>query len=66
PVTVSIGLACMAAGSSLSLDALIQHADEALYQAKNEGRNRTVAAKIQDRCSSDHPAGRSGEPHDSC
>ncbi len=65
PVTVSIGLACMAAGSSLSLDALIQHADEALYQAKNEGRNRTVAARIPDGRSSDHPAGRSGEPHDS-
>ncbi|MCB1980424.1 MAG: GGDEF domain-containing protein [Burkholderiaceae bacterium] len=65
PVTVSIGLACMAAGSPLGLDALIQHADQALYQAKNEGRNRTVAAKVPDEPSSDRPAGRSGEPHDS-
>ena len=45
-VTASIGLACMAAESTLSVDALLQHADDALYQAKHQGRNRTVVAKI--------------------
>ncbi|MEY4765630.1 MAG: hypothetical protein RI907_2303, partial [Pseudomonadota bacterium] len=42
-VTLSMG-ACSAqpALTALSPDALVQHADEALYQAKQQGRNRCV------------------------
>lgn len=39
-VTVSIGLAVC--GAEDSLESLLKRADEALYQAKNEGRNRSV------------------------
>jgi two-component system cell cycle response regulator len=42
PVTVSIGLAVTAPGEGL--DALLKRADDALYAAKNGGRNRVVAA----------------------
>ena len=41
-VTVSAGVALAVAGSHRSLAGTIQTADEALYQAKREGRNRTV------------------------
>jgi diguanylate cyclase (GGDEF)-like protein len=41
-VTVSAGVALAVAGSNRSLAGTIQTADEALYQAKREGRNRTV------------------------
>ena len=41
--TVSIGLAT-ASRNETSLDALIQRADEALYQAKHQGRNQVVEA----------------------
>jgi len=40
--TVSIGVAVCSAGDEVSLDAAIARADEALYRAKNEGRNRVV------------------------
>lgn len=46
PVTASIGLACPPAGCAVALDDLLRHADLALYQAKREGRNRTVAAEV--------------------
>ena len=39
PVTVSVGLAMLDAASADSA-ALLQHADEALYRAKDKGRNR--------------------------
>ncbi|MEP6504934.1 MAG: diguanylate cyclase [Betaproteobacteria bacterium] len=42
-VTVSIGVAAVAAGCD-GLDALIAQADDALYNAKNAGRNRTRVA----------------------
>lgn len=42
-VTVSIGLAEFR-GESDSVDALVKRADQALYSAKNCGRNRVVAA----------------------
>lgn len=42
-ITVSIGVATGVAGRT-GLDALLKNADEALYRAKNEGRNRVVAA----------------------
>jgi diguanylate cyclase (GGDEF)-like protein len=43
-VTISTGLAC-AAESGETLQGLLTRADEALYQAKAEGRNRVVASK---------------------
>jgi diguanylate cyclase (GGDEF)-like protein len=42
-VTVSIGVAAVAAGSG-DIDALVAQADQALYTAKNAGRNRTRVA----------------------
>jgi diguanylate cyclase (GGDEF)-like protein len=42
--TISIGIASASPGSDESRDALIARADEALYQAKREGRNRTIVA----------------------
>ncbi len=43
PITVSIGIAG-SLGSGDSADALLRRADQALYNAKNSGRNRVVAA----------------------
>lgn len=42
PVTISIGLA---AAPPYELDTLLANADEALYRAKREGRNRLVLAR---------------------
>ncbi|MCA3585646.1 MAG: PleD family two-component system response regulator [Methylocystis sp.] len=42
PVTVSIGVAGARAGRTTS-DALLKRADEALYRAKRDGRNKVVA-----------------------
>ena len=44
-VTISTGLAT-ADNPDESLDAIIQRADQALYQAKADGRNRVVAARF--------------------
>ncbi|AFZ58666.1 diguanylate cyclase [Anabaena cylindrica FACHB-243] len=41
-ITVSIGVANYNLGDQ-SIDTIIQRADEALYRAKNQGRNRTIA-----------------------
>lgn len=43
--TVSIGLATFTA-ADMSLDMLLHHADEALYEAKDAGRNRIVAHSV--------------------
>lgn len=48
-VTVSLGVACKIPHSELSVDSLIAEADEALYQAKNQGRNCTVIAEFPSR-----------------
>ena len=47
PVTVSIGAAAGVAGA-IGLDALLKSADEAVYRAKNSGKNRDVAADDAD------------------
>jgi diguanylate cyclase (GGDEF)-like protein len=41
-LTVSIGVAIVTPGTERSLAGVVQLADEALYQAKEEGRNRVV------------------------
>jgi diguanylate cyclase (GGDEF)-like protein len=43
-VTISIGVAGMDGVEARNVDDLIRHADGALYRAKEEGRNRVVAA----------------------
>lgn len=42
-VTVSIGASTHAGGKTTTCDVLLQQADRALYQAKQDGRNRVVA-----------------------
>jgi two-component system, cell cycle response regulator len=42
-VTVSIGLAAIQAGDESAAE-IMKRADVALYRAKNEGRNRVIAA----------------------
>jgi diguanylate cyclase (GGDEF)-like protein/PAS domain S-box-containing protein len=41
-VTISVGVASVVPRDGMLPDELIRHADEALYRAKKEGRNRTV------------------------
>ncbi|MDD2699783.1 MAG: GGDEF domain-containing protein [Sideroxydans sp.] len=43
-VTISIGVACCATDQKRDLKSLLAEADAALYQAKQEGRNRVVCA----------------------
>jgi diguanylate cyclase (GGDEF)-like protein len=47
-VTVSVGVALARAGSTRSLNGANQTADEALYQAKREGRNRVIFKDTND------------------
>jgi two-component system cell cycle response regulator len=42
-VTVSVGLAALSPGEKKSFEELLKEADEALYAAKEAGRNRVVA-----------------------
>ena len=53
-ITVSIGSAIAEPGTKRSLAGLIQTADEALYRAKQIGRNRVLHV---DASSSDTPTG---------
>ncbi|MVV51618.1 GGDEF domain-containing protein [Pseudomonas sp. PB120] len=45
PITVSIGISTWTRNSDISLEQLLFAADMALYQAKDGGRNRVVAAQ---------------------
>ncbi|MCC1495590.1 diguanylate cyclase [Alcanivorax sp. 1008] len=42
-ISVSIGVAAVVPAESIGVDALLHQADEALYQAKQQGRDRVVA-----------------------
>lgn len=44
-ITSSFGVACIEPGSGANVDWLIARADEALYRAKSEGRNRVCLAE---------------------
>lgn len=45
-VTASIGLACCIPSQSLNMEALLKLADENLYKAKENGRNRAVFSSL--------------------
>lgn len=47
-MTVSVGLACTKGKAPLSVDAFMDLADKALYQAKSQGKDRLVKAPIPD------------------
>jgi diguanylate cyclase len=46
PITVSIGLASAPPAATADVDALLEAADSALYEAKHAGRNRTAGHQL--------------------
>jgi len=44
PLTASFGACCFLPGMNVTAEALIRTADDALYSAKHQGRNRTVVS----------------------
>jgi diguanylate cyclase (GGDEF)-like protein len=45
-IAASIGVHTVPAGANVSADEVLHHADDALYSAKNAGRNRVHAAAV--------------------
>jgi len=48
PITISVGVSCMRIDRDNTGPDLLREADQALYDAKNEGRNRVVRAPDTD------------------
>ena len=48
PLTISLGVAAMIPSTSEDAEALIRQADEALYEAKKQGRDRVVTSEAVD------------------
>ncbi|MGB9736303.1 MAG: diguanylate cyclase [bacterium] len=46
-ITISIGIACLPDNDIKNIDAFIKYADQALYTAKKQGRNRVVVHKTE-------------------
>lgn len=46
PVSISLGVACLLKNERPSIEKLVSRADEALYEAKQAGRNRSVLAAL--------------------
>ena len=44
-ITISAGIYEFQADSSISGDEILKHADQQLYSAKHEGRNRVIYSK---------------------
>jgi diguanylate cyclase (GGDEF)-like protein len=55
PVTVSVGIASMPHSAFASPDEIVYAADQALYRAKNRGRNRVESEKRNERFARRHP-----------
>jgi diguanylate cyclase (GGDEF)-like protein len=47
PVTCSFGATCWKPGTNVNAETLIRLADDALYMAKNQGRDRTVVLPVK-------------------
>ncbi len=46
-ITISLGVTCFIPGEE-QIDSVLKIADDALYQAKHEGRNRVVTKTVPD------------------
>ncbi len=49
-VTFSVGIASTRGAQGCTPDALFRLADEALYQAKEQGKNRIVSLRVKEDC----------------
>ena len=49
-VTLSIGVATVAAGGAVTAQRLVERADECLYMAKKQGRNGVVSGELKEAC----------------
>ena len=46
-ITLSIGVASLIPTSERSIEGLIARTDQAMYEAKNRGRNRVIASLVR-------------------